>query len=82
MVGILFSALIYLIPLAAIAFFIVSLCNYVWVKKDYKAEPNESNQQKKNTAKTLLIVSSVIMGVFLVVIVAFIALMYTAVAYM
>ncbi len=82
MVGILFSALIYLIPLVAIVFFIVSLCNYVAAKKAYKAEPNELNAHKKQTTKTLLIVSSIIMGVLLAVIIGFIALMYMAVAYM
>ena len=82
MVGILFSALIYLIPLVAIVFFIVSLCNYVAAKKAYKAEQNELNAHKKQTTKTLLIVSSIIMGVLLAVIIGFIALMYMAVAYM
>ena len=82
MVGILFLTLIYLIPLVAIVFFIVSLCNYVAAKKAYKAEPNELNAHKKQTTKTLLIVSSIIMGVLLAVIIGFIALMYMAVAYM
>lgn len=82
MVGILLSTLLYLIPLVAIVFFIVSLCNYVAAKKAYKAEPNELNAHKKQTTKTLLIVSSIIMGVLLAVIIGFIALMYMAVAYM
>ena len=82
MAGILFLTLIYLIPLVAIVFFIVSLCNYIAAMKNYKAEPNDLNAQKKNAAKTALIVSSIIMGVLLVVVIGFIALMYTAVAYM
>lgn len=82
MAGILFLTLIYLIPLVAIIFFIVSICNYVAAKKKYKAEPNDLNAQKKSAAKTVLIVSSIIMGVLLVVVIGFIALMYTAVAYM
>ena len=82
MAGILFLTLIYLIPLVAIIFFIVSICNYVAAKKKYKAEPNDLNAQKKGAAKTVLIVSSIIMGVLLVVVIGFIALMYTAVAYM
>ncbi len=82
MVGILFSTLIYLIPLAAIAFFIASLCGYIGAKKQFKADPSEVNAQQKNATKTSLIVSSIIMGVLIAVIVAFIALMYTAVAYM
>lgn len=82
MVGILLSTLLYLIPLVAIVFFIVSLCNYVAAKKAYKAEPNELNAHKKQTTKTLLIVSSIIMGVLLAVIIGLVALMYMAVAYM
>ena len=82
MAGMLFLTLIYLIPLVAIIFFIVSICNYVAAKKKYKAEPNDLNAQKKGATKTVLIVSSIIMGVLLVVVIGFIALMYTAVAYM
>ncbi len=82
MVGIIFSVLLYLIPITAIAFFVVSLCNFIGAKKQYKAEPNATNEQKKNATKTLLIISSVIMGVLLVVIISFISLMFMAVAYM
>ena len=82
MAGSLFLALIYLIPLTAIVFFITSLCNYIGAKKKYKSDPCETNEQKKNTTKSLLIASSVIMGVLLAVVIGFIALMYTAVAYM
>ena len=82
MTGILFSALLYLIPLSSIAFFIVSLCCYISAKKRYNADPSDLNDHKKQTTKTLLIVSSIIMGVLLAVIIGFIALMYTAVAYM
>ena len=82
MIGLLMSVLIYLIPFTAILFFIVSLCNFVAVRKQYKLEPSEINMQKKNTAKSLLIVASVIMGVLLVVIIAFVSLMFMAVAYM
>ncbi len=82
MSGTFFLALIYLIPLAAIVFFIISLCNFIIAKKHYKTEPNERNKIKKNTTKTLLIAASVIMGVLLAIVIGFIALMYTAVSYM
>lgn len=82
MAGSFLLALIYLIPLAAIVFFITSLCNYIGAKKQNKSEPSETNEQKKNTTKSLLIASSVIMGVLLAVVIGFIALMYTAIAYM
>ncbi len=82
MAGMLFKAFIYLIPMTSIVFFIVSLCDYISSKKQYKIEPNEVNEQKKNATKSLLIVSSVIMGVLLAVVIGFMALMFTAVAYM
>ena len=82
MAGILFMSLIYLIPLIAIAFFIVSLCNFIVTGKKYKAEPSDMTKQKKSTAKTMFIVSSIIMGVLLAVVIGFMALMYMAVAYM
>lgn len=82
MAGMFFLTLIYLIPFVAIVFFIASICFYVAARKQYKAEPNELNAHKKQTTKTLLIVSSIIMGVLLVVVIGFMALMFSAVAYM
>lgn len=82
MIGVLMSTLIYMIPLAAIAFFVVSLCNFTGAKRQFKAEPNEMNEQKKNTAKTVFITSLVIMGVLLVIVIGFMALMFMAIAYM
>lgn len=74
--------LIYFIPMAAIVFFFVSLYGYIGAKKQYKAEPTATNEQKKKATKTLLIAASVIMGILLVVVIGFMVLMYTAVAYM
>ena len=82
MIGMLMMSFIYLVPMAAIAFFVVSLYNFVVARKHYKAEPNEENELKKKTTKTLLVVSSVIMGVLFAVIIAFVSLMFMAVAYM
>lgn len=82
MTSMIFSIVIYLIPFTAIAFFVVSLCNHIAARKQYNADPNETNLQKKKSTGTLLIVSSVIMGVLLAVIIGFMALMFMAVAYM
>ena len=82
MVGYLFMSLIYIIPIAAIVFFIVSLCDYIGTKKKYVAEPNDFNEQKKKETKTRLMVASIIMGVLLTVIVGFVVMMYMAIAYM
>ncbi len=82
MLGMLLRLFIYLIPMVAIVFFIVSIINFIEAKKQYKADPNEANLQKKNATRTLLIVSSVIFGILLTVIIAFMSLMFVAVAYM
>ena len=82
MSGVFLMSFIYTVPVAAIVFFIVSLCNYISAKKKYAVEQNEFNERRKNATKTLLIVSSVIMGVLLTVVLGFMALMFMAVAYM
>ena len=80
--GMLLRAFIYLIPMTTLVFFIVSLCDFIGARKAYKVEPNEINEQKKKSARTQFIVSSVIFGVLLAVIIAFMSLMFVAVAYM
>lgn len=70
------------IPFAAIVFFVISLCGYLGANKRYKAAQDEVAMQEKKKYKTLLIVSSVIMGVLLAIVISFMALMFMAVAYM
>lgn len=82
MYGMLLMSFIYLVPMAAIVFFVVNLINFVRAKKQYKTNPTDFNLQKKSTTITLLIISSVILGVLLAVIIAFVSLMFMAVAYM
>ena len=82
MSGIFLMSFIYTVPVAAIVFFIVSLCNYISAKKKFAAEQNDYNEHRKSATKTLLIVSSVIMGVLLAVVLGFMALMFMAVAFM
>ena len=82
MAGYLFMSLIYIIPIVAIVFFIVSLCYYIDAKKKYVAEPNDFNEQKKKETKTMLLVASIVMGVLLTVITGFVVMMYMAIAYM
>ena len=79
MTRILLMALIYLIPLSVITFFVVSLCSYISAKNRYNTDPCDFNGQKKQTSKILLIVSSIIMGILLAVVIGFIALMCMAV---
>ena len=70
------------IPLAAILFFIISLCRYIRAKIINKKEPGRFSTEEMNKRKILLIVSSVIVGVLVAVVVAFVVMIYMAVAYM
>ena len=77
-----YSIFFFLIPFATIAFFVVSLCNYISAKKNFKLEQTEENGAEVKKSRVMLIVSSVIMGVLLAIVISFMALMFVAVAYM
>ena len=70
------------IPVAAIIFFVVSLCMYLSAKKQNKRQPGSVSSQTIKNRKILLIVSSVIAGVLVTILIAFIALLFMAVAFM
>ena len=74
--------LYFAIPVAAIIFFVVSLCLYLSAKKQNKLQPGSVSTQTLISRKTMLIVSSVIAGVLVVVFLAFVALLFMAVAFM
>lgn len=74
--------LYFAIPVAAIIFFVVSLCLYFSAKKQNKLQPGSVSAQTLRSRKTMLIVSSVIAGVLVVVFLAFVALLFMAVAFM
>ena len=70
------------IPVAAILFFIVSLCLFLSARKQNKQQPGSVSDQALRKRKIMLIVSSVIAGVLAAIVIAFIALLYMAVAFM
>lgn len=74
--------LYFAIPVAAILFFIVSLCLFLSARKQNKQQPGSVSAQTLRKRKIMLIVSSVIAGVFAAIVIAFIALLYMAVAFM
>lgn len=74
--------LYFAIPAAAIIFFVVSLCLYLAAKKQNKRQPGSVSLQTLKSRKIMLIVSSVIAGVLAAIVIAFIALMFMAVAFM
>lgn len=74
--------LFYGIPVAALVFFIVSLCRFVSAKRSLKENPESIAPEDMQRRKLLLQVSSVIAGVFVAVIGGIAALLFTAVAFM
>lgn len=74
--------LYFAIPVAAILFFIVSLCLFFSARKQNKLQPGSVSAQTLRKRKIMLIVSSVIAGVLAAIVIAFIALLYMAVAFM
>lgn len=74
--------LYFAIPVAAILFFIVSLCLFLSARKQNKQQPGSVSAQTLRKRKIMLIVSSVIAGVLAAIVIAFIALLYMAVAFM
>lgn len=78
----LIQLLYYAIPVAAIIFFVTSLVRYISAKKRNKRQPGSVSARKMSILGWTLVVASVIMGVFLIVIIAFCALMFMAVAFM
>jgi len=76
------SVLFFLIPIAALVFFIVSLILYIIAKSKNKRIPGTYSPEQIKTRKICLIVSSIILGIFLVVVLSFIGLLMMAVAFM
>jgi len=76
------SILYYLIPAAAISFFIGSLLAYFTAKHKNKRAPGTYTDAQIKSRKVCLVVSSVIAGILAVVVLAFIGLLMMAIAFM
>ena len=76
------SAIFFAIPLGALAYFIVSLIGFCETKNKSKKDPTLDLTEALRVRKLHLIVSSVMCGMFLAVIISFVALLFMAVAYM
>jgi len=76
------SALFYLIPAAALIFFVVSLIRYLHAKKKNKQTPDSFSPDQIKSRKLCLAVSSVIAGILAVVVLAFVVLIMMAIAFM
>ena len=70
------------IPAAAVMFFAISLFRFCYAKYKNKKNPGSYSVGQIKTRKVLLIVSSVIAGLLAAIIIGFIILLMTAVAFM
>ena len=72
----------YGIPVAAIVFFVVSLCRFISAKSKNKKEPGIFSAEEIKNRKLLLIISLLIVGVLVAVVIAFIVVLSMAVMHM
>ncbi|MBR6708156.1 MAG: hypothetical protein IKL84_00595 [Clostridia bacterium] len=78
----LIEALYYLIPAAALVFFVVSLVRYLAAIRRNKLSPGTYSERQMKDRRLCLIISAVIAGIMAAVILAFIGLLMMAVAFM
>jgi len=76
------SLLYYIIPIAALFFFAVSLYRYSYAKYKNKRVPDTYSLEQIKTRKVVMIAAAVIVGIFAVVVLTFIGLLMMAVAFM
>ncbi len=83
MFGILvYDILFFAIPAALLAFWGISIYRYISAKKKNAQAPGSFPAQELKKRKIILAITSVIAGVFLAVVLGFIALLFMAVAFM
>ncbi len=83
MFGILvYDILFFTIPILLFAFLGISIYRFVSAKKKNAAEPGTFSQSEMTSRKVLMIVASVLAGVFLVIVLGFVVLTFMAVAFM
>ena len=70
------------IPIAAIGFFTVSLCRFLSARKQNKLQPGSIDQQVLQLLKSMMIVSSVILGIVVVIVIGILILPTLVVRYM
>ena len=76
------QAFFWLVPLAAVTGFLVSLFMYLYARRKNKRVPGSYSEQQMRNKGYILGVFSVIAGAMLIAIIALVILLYTAVAFM
>ena len=76
------QAFFWMVPIAALVSFIVTLCMYIASKKKNKREPGSIGECVMKARRNAFVVCSVVFGLVVAMIVALVILLYTAVAFM
>lgn len=79
---IIFLVLLIILPLSSVVFFIVSLVLYLTGRRSKKNNPESVNAERLQRDKVLLIVSSIFLGIVLLIYCALVILLANAIAYM
>lgn len=79
---ILYTVLFFLIPLVFLFLFVFSLCRFLIARAKNKKQPGTYTPAQMKSRKVFLMVSSILLGLLLLVVVGFIALLFMAIAYM
>lgn len=74
--------LIWALPVAAIVLFVVSLVRYIRARRANRRAPDTYNKWQMTSRQVWLIVTSVIVGVMVLAVIGFAALLMMAVAFM
>lgn len=81
-VSLVFDLLFFAIPTALLVFFGISLYRYLSAKSKNKRLPGTFSPEEVKYRRTALILSSVMAGILLAVVIAFVILLSMAIAYM
>ncbi len=77
-----YDILFFAIPIALLIFLGISIYRYVSARKRNARNPGTFSPSEMKTRKIILIIVSVLAGVFLAIVIGFIALLFMAVAFM
>ena len=78
----LIQALYFILPAASVVFFAVSLVRFLTARRKNKRIPGTFSEQQMKNRQICLVISSVIAGLFVLVIAAFAVLLFMAIAFM
>lgn len=76
------ETIFYLIPVAAVLFFIISIIRFFYAKNKNKQAPDTYSESQMKNRKTLLTISSAIAGILVIVAVGFALLLFLAASFM